>query len=76
MNQQGPQPESAIKPIFEAARSKEPQFYGSYTFEKWIGFVIGEIAVRCDNGYMGSQFLGDPILTTSGSLRPIRSLTR
>jgi len=70
MNQQGPQPESAIKPIFEAARSKEPQFYGSYTFEKWIGFVIGEIAVRCDNGLYGITVFGRSYLDYIGIFAP------
>jgi len=70
MNQQGPQPESAIKPIFEAARNKEPQFYGSYTFEKWIGFLIGEIAVRSDNGLYRITVYGRSYLDYVGFFAP------
>jgi hypothetical protein len=70
VNQQGLQPESAIKPIFEAARNKEPQFYGSYTFEKWIGFLIGEIAVRCDNGLYGVTVYGQSYLEYIGIFAP------
>ncbi len=70
MNQQGSQPESAIKPIFEAAQSKEPQFYGSYTFEKWIGFLIGEIAVRCDDGQYAITVYGRYYLEYIGVFAP------
>jgi len=70
MNQQGPQPESSIKPIFDAARSKEPQFYGSYTFDKWIGFLIGEIAVRCDNGQFAITVYGRSYLNYIGIFAP------
>ena len=40
MDAAGVQPESMLRPIFEKARSDDPQFYGSYTFEDWIGFLI------------------------------------
>ena len=70
MNQQGPQPESAIKPIFEAAYSKEPQFYGSYAFENWIGFLIGEIAVRCDDGQYAITVYGRSYLEYIGVFAP------
>jgi hypothetical protein len=70
MNQQGPQPESAIKPIFEAARSKEPQFYGLYSFENWIGFLIGESAVRCDSGLYGITVYGRSYLEYIGVYAP------
>jgi hypothetical protein len=45
MNNGGPQPESALHPIFDSARAKEPQFYGSYTFEDWLGFLFKEVTV-------------------------------
>jgi hypothetical protein len=40
-----PQPESAVRAIFEQARTAEPKFYGSYTFDDWIGFLSREITV-------------------------------
>jgi hypothetical protein len=46
MTNAGPQPEDALRPIFENARAKEPQFYGSYSFEDWIGFLIKEVTVK------------------------------
>lgn len=70
LNMQGPQPESAIKPFFETARNKEPQYYGSYTFEKWIGFLIGEIAVRCDGGQYGITVYGRTYLEYIGAFAP------
>jgi hypothetical protein len=42
MNDQGPQPQSMLSPIFEAAKQKAPKYYGSYTFADWIGFLVGQ----------------------------------
>lgn len=45
------QPENSLMPVFESARAKEPEFYGSYTFGDWIGFLIKEGAViKTDHG--------------------------
>ena len=53
------QPETALNSIFENARAKEPQFYGSYTVEDWIGFLITEGAViKTDDGQYGITVYG------------------
>ena len=66
--------ERTHRPIFEVARSKEPQFYGSYTFDKWIGFLIGEIAVRCDNGQYAITVYGRSYLNYIGIFAPYPKL--
>lgn len=40
-----PQPDETLRAVFENARTKEPQFYRSYKFEDWIGFLIKEVTV-------------------------------
>ena len=55
MNNGGPQPDRALMSLFENARAQEPRFYGSYTFENWIGFLIGEAAVlKTDNSELSA----------------------
>jgi hypothetical protein len=59
----GPQPEKALAPIFENAREREPQFYGTYSFESWIGFLIKEGTVtKADNGLCTITVYGDSYL--------------
>lgn len=45
MNNSGAQPEASLRAIFENARAQEPKFYGSYTFEDWLGFLTNELTV-------------------------------
>lgn len=70
LNQQGPQPESAIKPFFETARNNEPQFYGSYTFDKWIDFLVKEITIRRDDDLYGITVYGRNYLEYIGFYAP------
>ena len=62
LNQQGPQSEETIRPFFDSAKARSPKFYGEYSFENWIGFLIREGAVLKEEGLYkitvyGSEFL-------------------
>jgi hypothetical protein len=59
MNNAGPQPKAALRPIFENACAQELQFYGSYTFEDWLGFLIKEVTVtETEKGLYGITVYG------------------
>jgi hypothetical protein len=32
-----------LRPFYEQAKSKNPEFYGSYSFESWEGFLQGQV---------------------------------
>jgi hypothetical protein len=68
MNNSGrPQPEESLRPIFENARAQEPKFYGAYTFENWVGFLIKEITVtKTEKGLYAITVYGQSYLNYVG----------
>ncbi len=62
LNTQGPQPRSGVAPFYENAKSKEPSFYSTYTFEQWLTFMkdSGLIVLTGDTvsiSVFGTKFL-------------------
>lgn len=71
MNNAGPQPDEALAPIYESARAKEPQFYGSYTFEAWMQFLIKEgTVIKTDQGANAITVYGQNYLEYIGAFAP------
>jgi len=63
MNNSGVQAEDTVRAIFENARAAEPQFYGSYSFDDWIGFLIKEVTViKSEQGRYGITVYGSIFL--------------
>jgi hypothetical protein len=50
MNTEGPQSDGVIRAFYETARTAAPKFYGEYTFEQWIDFLIRNRVVVVENG--------------------------
>jgi hypothetical protein len=69
MNNSGAQPGESLRPLFENARAQEPKFYGAYTFEDWIGFLIKEVAViKTDQNLYAITVYGQSYLNYIGFL--------
>lgn len=62
LNESGPQPESVVRPFYERARTESPVFYGDYTFENWIAFLIGQQVVVLQNSNYGLTWFGQEFL--------------
>jgi len=67
-NQSGPLQTAAAEPIFEAAKSAAPEFYGEYTFEQWLDFLRKQGVIVADDpsiviSVYGIQFLSWLVVT-------------
>ncbi len=58
MNQQGPQPESVIRPFYDRVRKRSPRFYADYSFDQWIGFLLQHQLVIFTGERYGITVLG------------------
>jgi hypothetical protein len=63
LNETGPHPENIVRRFYDAARNRAPRFYGDYTFEQWVGFLLHQNVVVFENERYaitryGREFLG------------------
>ena len=57
------QTESALTTVYENARAKEPQFYGSYPFGDWMGFLMKEtLVLKAETGEYAITVYGQTYL--------------
>jgi len=54
-------PES-LRPFYEQAKSKNPDFYGNYSFESWLGFLQNQCLIMQPNQQFGITVRGKEFL--------------
>jgi hypothetical protein len=64
LNERGPQLEIALRPLFEKARRRSPRFYGEYSFDDWIGFLLkqGCVLKKSEDGAYAITIFGQRFL--------------
>ena len=62
VNETGPHKMDVLRPYYDGARDSDPKFYGNYTFEQWLGFLVRENLIEITDGTcsiteFGKEFL-------------------
>ncbi|HEY0786669.1 MAG TPA: hypothetical protein VGD62_12425, partial [Acidobacteriaceae bacterium] len=45
LNLSGPHPSKVLRPIYDKAVTQSPEYFSTYTFEAWLGFLLQSVAI-------------------------------
>ncbi len=53
---------SELRPFYDSAKAENPQFYGTYTFESWLGYMVSAVLVIVDGSMVDITIRGQEFL--------------
>ena len=62
LNSNGQSPRESLRPFYNAAASQHPNFYQTYSYDQWIGFLESQVLIRNDAGLISITVRGQEFL--------------